>query len=91
MVDEEIKDLSAGPAGAPANRDARREPDVIEGQIAARGTDEHESPPDPPAAEPLPPAAPAPRAAAGTARAGNASTAPIARLPDQRPADARTR
>ena len=66
MVDEEIKDLSAGPTGAPVNRDARREPDVIEGEIAARGTDDHESPPDPPAAEPLPAAAPAPapRAAA---------------------------
>ncbi len=66
MVDEEIKDLSAGPTGAPVNRDARREPDVIEGEFAARGMDDHESPPDPPAAEPLPAAAPAPapRAAA---------------------------
>ena len=36
MVDEEIKDVSAGPTGAPVNRDARREPDVIEGEIAAQ-------------------------------------------------------
>src|SRR5580700_11787508 len=35
MVDEEIKDASAGPTGAPVNRDARREPEVIEGEIAA--------------------------------------------------------
>src|ERR1700678_144567 len=40
MVDEEIKDLSAGPTGAPVNRDARREPEVIEGEIAAREADE---------------------------------------------------
>ena len=42
MVDEEIKDVSAGPTGAPVNRDARREPEVIEGEIAARGTDDSE-------------------------------------------------
>ena len=36
MVDEEIKDVSDGPTGAPVNRDARREPEVIEGEIAAR-------------------------------------------------------
>ena len=47
MVDEEIKDVSAGPTGAPVNRDARREPEVIEGEIAARGTDDSESSPDP--------------------------------------------
>ncbi len=40
MVDEEIKDVPTGPAGAPVNRDARREPEVIEGEIAARETDE---------------------------------------------------
>ena len=38
MVDEEIKDVSAGPTGAPVNRDDRREPDVIEGEIAAPET-----------------------------------------------------
>ena len=46
MVDEEIKDVSAGPTGAPVNRDARREPEVIEGEIAARGPDDSGSPPD---------------------------------------------
>ena len=40
MVDEEINDVSAGPTGAPVNRDARREPEVIEGEIAAREPDD---------------------------------------------------
>jgi hypothetical protein len=40
MVDQETKDVSAGPAGAPVNRDARREPEVIEGEIAARESDD---------------------------------------------------
>ena len=40
MVDEEIKDVSAGPTGAPVNRDARREPEVIEGEIAARDAED---------------------------------------------------
>jgi hypothetical protein len=44
MVDEEIKDLSAGPTGAPVNRDARREPEVIEGEFAPRETDDSGSP-----------------------------------------------
>jgi hypothetical protein len=44
MVDEEIKDVPTGPTGAPVNRDPRREPEVIEGEIAARATDEQ--PPD---------------------------------------------
>ena len=51
MVDQETTDVSAGPAGAPVNRDARREPEVIEGEIAARETDGSEPPPDPPAPE----------------------------------------
>ena len=51
MVDEEIKDVSAGPTGAPVNRDARREPEVIEGEIAAREAEDSKSPPDPTAAE----------------------------------------
>jgi hypothetical protein len=45
MVDEEIQDVSAGPTGAPVNRDARREPEVIEGEIAARESDDSGSPP----------------------------------------------
>jgi hypothetical protein len=45
MVDEEIKDASAGPMGAPVNRDARPEPDVIEGEIAGRETDDSKASP----------------------------------------------
>ena len=45
MVDEEIEDVPAGPTGAPVNRDARREPEVIEGEVAARETDDSKSPP----------------------------------------------
>src|SRR5580704_4596323 len=51
MVDEEIKDVSAGPTGAPVNRDARREPEVIEGEIAAPGTDDRERTTGPSASE----------------------------------------
>jgi hypothetical protein len=51
MVDEEIKDLSAGPTGAPVNRDARREPEVIEGEFAPRDADDGVSSPDSSAAE----------------------------------------
>jgi hypothetical protein len=51
MVDEEITDVSAGPTGAPVNRDARREPEVIEGEIAARDGEESAVPPDPTAGE----------------------------------------
>lgn len=63
MVDEEIKDASAGPTGAPVNRDARREPDVIEGEIAAREAEESVVSPDPTAAETSADARPAARAA----------------------------
>ena len=45
MVDEEIKDVSAGPTGAPVNRDARREPEVIEGEIAASEAEDGKSSP----------------------------------------------
>jgi len=39
MVDQETKDVSAGPTGAPVNRDARREPEVIEAKsLRARRT-----------------------------------------------------
>ena len=63
MVDEEIKDVSAGPTGAPVNRDARREPDVIEGEMAGSDTEDSKSSPyataaetraDPPAARAAP-------------------------------------
>jgi hypothetical protein len=42
MIDQESKGDSAESAGAPVNRDARREPEVIEGEIAARETNENE-------------------------------------------------
>src|SRR4029077_20327111 len=51
MVDEEIKDVSGGPTGAPVNRDARREPDVIEGEIAASEAEDSKSSPYATAAE----------------------------------------
>src|ERR1700733_4637949 len=63
MGDEEIKDVSAGPTGAPVNRDARREPDVIEGEMAGSDTEDSKSSPyataaetraDPPAARAAP-------------------------------------
>jgi hypothetical protein len=63
MVDEEIKDVSGGPTGAPVNRDGRREPEVIEGEIAAREAEDNKSSPyataaetraDPPAARTAP-------------------------------------
>ena len=63
MVDEEITDLSAGPTGVPANRDARRGPDVIEGEIAGSDAQDSKSSPygtgaetraDPPAARAAP-------------------------------------
>jgi hypothetical protein len=61
MVDEEIQDVPAGPTGAPVNRDALREPEVIEGEIAGRETDDSQSPPYPPetTADPPPAAKPA--------------------------------
>ncbi len=49
MVDEETQDVAASRAGAPVNRDARPDPGVIEGEIAARGP--HEDGPSPAAAE----------------------------------------
>jgi hypothetical protein len=74
MVDQETKDVSAGPAGAPVNRDARREPEVIEGEIAARERDGREPPPDPLApessAEPRPAPAAAPRTGVRSLLAG---------------------
>ncbi len=55
MVDEETQDVSAGPAGSPPNRDARRDPGVIEGEMAASAPDDRQPPPS---------AAPAPEGAA---------------------------
>ena len=45
MIDDETKGDPAAPAGAPVNRDARREPGVIEGEIAAREPSDNEAPP----------------------------------------------
>jgi hypothetical protein len=74
MVDEEIKDVSGGPTGAPVNRDARREPEVIEGEIAAREAEDSNSSPDPTAAEtradPRPAAKATPRTGARSLLAG---------------------
>jgi len=42
MIDEETQGDSAASAGAPVNRDARREPDVIEGEVTARDARENE-------------------------------------------------
>jgi hypothetical protein len=74
MVDEEIKDVSGGPTGTPVNRDARREPEVIEGEIAAREADDSNSSPDPTAAEtradPRPAAKATPRTGARSLLAG---------------------
>ncbi len=49
MVVEETQDVAARRAGAPVNRDARPDPGVIEGEIAARSA--HEDWPAPGAAE----------------------------------------
>ena len=62
MVDEEIKDASAGPTGAPVNRDARREPEVIEGEIAASAAEDGKSSSYTPAGE-TSAGAPSPKAA----------------------------
>src|ERR1700690_1036976 len=74
MVDEEIKGVSAGPTGAPVNRDARHEPEVIEGEIAAREADESISSRDPTGTEtsanPRPAAKAAPRTGARSLLAG---------------------
>jgi hypothetical protein len=65
MVDDETQDVSARPQGAPPNRDARPDPGVIDGEIAARGPNESEPPPAAGAPESVaqPRPAPAPRAA----------------------------
>ena len=51
MIDEETKRDPAASAGAPVNRDARPDPGVIEGEIAARETSENERPPEPASAQ----------------------------------------
>ena len=45
-IDEETKGDPAESAGAPVNRDARPGPGVIEGEVAARDTDESKPPRD---------------------------------------------
>ena len=65
MVDDETQDVSARPAGAPPNRDARPDPGVIDGEIASRGPNEREPPPSAagaPESPAQPRPAPAPRA-----------------------------
>ena len=66
MVDEEIQDVPAQPTGAPVNRDPRRDPDVIEGEIAAREIEEGKSPSD--STEPETNAGPPPAKAASGGR-----------------------
>jgi hypothetical protein len=69
MVDEEAHDVSAAPAGAPPNRDSRRDPGIIEGEMTARATGERE----PPASAPTPPESavqPRPTPAAEAPRSG---------------------
>jgi hypothetical protein len=51
MIDQETQGDSAESAGAAVNRDARRDPGVIEGEIAPGGTGENEPPPGSTAAE----------------------------------------
>jgi hypothetical protein len=70
MIDEETQGDSAASAGAPVNRDSRREPDVIEGEIAARETGEREPPPDRSAGESRAEPHPAPVAAPRTGAHG---------------------
>ena len=69
MVDEESQDVKSEPAGgAPVNRDQRRDPDVIEGEVAGRSDD---APPDPaPAEEPSPPPPAPPLQPSAPGRAG---------------------
>jgi len=74
MVDEETEDVSPAPAGAPPNRDARRDPGVIEGELPGREADEPERRPfaaaaPERAAQPQPAAGP-PRARSSGALAG---------------------
>jgi hypothetical protein len=45
-IDDETRDDPTQSAGAPVNRDARREPEVIEGEIAGRETSVNEPPRD---------------------------------------------
>jgi hypothetical protein len=63
MIDEETKGDSAQSAGAPVNRDARSDPGVIEGEVAARETSEAEPPAEPGVAESKVEPRPAPAAA----------------------------
>lgn len=51
MIDEETKRDPAASTRAPVNRDARPDPGVIEGELAAGGTAKDEGPPEPALAE----------------------------------------
>ena len=44
MIDQETQDDSAESASAPVNRNSRREPEVIEGEVAARETGQNQPP-----------------------------------------------
>jgi hypothetical protein len=67
-IDEETKGDSAQSAGAPVNRDARPDPGVIEGEVAAREADESKPPRD--SAAPEHAARPEPAPAARPPRTG---------------------
>src|SRR5271167_3823115 len=65
MVDEERQDVDSKPAGgAPVNRGNRRDPGVVDGEVASRSDDDAQPQP---AAEPSRPDAPQSPLAAGRA------------------------
>jgi hypothetical protein len=73
MVDEEITDVPPGPAGAPINRDIPREPEVIEGEIAASEAEDrtpYTATATETSADPRPAAGAPPRRGAGPLLAG---------------------
>ena len=64
MIGEEAQDVASGTAGgAPVNRDMRRDPGVIEGEVASHGAAEDARPSARGAAEDAPPGAPGAKAA----------------------------
>jgi uncharacterized protein HemX len=64
MIGEEAQDVASGTAGgAPINRDMRRDPGVIEGEVASHGAVEDAPPRASGGSEDAPPSAPGARAA----------------------------